>query len=587
MADDQNEKPQVVRFPEPGVEPAREAEERRVAEIAREIEELGRALEGRDRLAKFDTAERAEISPGQAGQSAGGAEDCSTPEPKPLPTVADMSCAPNEAFPQVEKFATIPASPQERKLVAEGGPPTRRRKWGPSLAAVIIVLSLVSGGVLMLMGPPIESAQDAYRSAVAEIQRLTARASAETEAAARKAAEEKALAEEAERKAVEENLAAVAAARRHEEEARQATEEKATAEAARQLAEAEARAAAQEAAKRQAAEEKAKAEAAARQLAEAEARAAAQEAAKRQAAEEKAKAEAAARQLAEAEARAAAQEAAKRQAAEEKAKAEAAARQLAEAEARAAAQEAAKRQAAEEKAKAEAAARQLAEAEARAAAQEAAKRQAAEEKAKAEIVEVQTRLEALGMKPGRLDGILGSRTIGAIKRYEEANGLPQTGNIDREILGRLRQEKPISQAESVSRKAATPSAAAGADQMYSDALKKLQDGDYPGAERGFKAFLQGNPKHQLAGNAQYWLGETYYARRDYQNAMTAFAEGYKVYKASPKGPDNLLKLGVTLTVLGRKPDACAVFAKFNQEYPRAIDLQKRRVEQERQKNGCG
>ena len=202
-------------------------------------------------------------------------------------------------------------------------------------------------------------------------------------------------------------------------------------------------------------------------------------------------------------------------------------------------------------------------------------------------MEVQTRLEALGMKPGRLDGILGSRTIGAIKRYEEANGLPQTGNIDREILGRLRQEKPISQAELVSRKAATPSAAAGADQMYSDALKKLQDGDYADAERGFKAFLQSNPRHQLAGNAQYWLGETYYARHDYQNAMTAFADGYEVYKASPKGPDNLLKLGVTLTVLGRKPDACAVFAKFNQEYPRAIDLQKRRVEQERQKNGCG
>jgi tol-pal system protein YbgF len=106
-------------------------------------------------------------------------------------------------------------------------------------------------------------------------------------------------------------------------------------------------------------------------------------------------------------------------------------------------------------------------------------------------------------------------------------------------------------------------------------------------ERGFKAFLQSNPRHQLAGNAQYWLGETYYARHDYQNAMTAFADGYEVYKASSKGPDNLLKLGVTLTVLGRKPDACAVFAKFNQEYPRAIDLQKRRVEQERQKNGCG
>ena len=55
MADDQNEKPQVVRSREPGVGPAREAEERRrVAEIAREIEELGRALEGQDRLARLE-----------------------------------------------------------------------------------------------------------------------------------------------------------------------------------------------------------------------------------------------------------------------------------------------------------------------------------------------------------------------------------------------------------------------------------------------------------------------------------------------------------------------------------------------------
>ncbi len=137
--------------------------------------------------------------------------------------------------------------------------------------------------------------------------------------------------------------------------------------------------------------------------------------------------------------------------------------------------------------------------------------------------------------------------------------------------------------------AAPPAAAAatGGEQLYHDAFKKLQDGDYAGAERGFKAFLQSNPRHALAGNAQYWLGETYYARRDYQNALGAFAEGYKTYKASPKGPDNLLKLGVTLAALGRQPDACAVFAKFNQDYPRATDLQKRRVDQERQKNRCG
>ena len=137
---------------------------------------------------------------------------------------------------------------------------------------------------------------------------------------------------------------------------------------------------------------------------------------------------------------------------------------------------------------------------------------------------------------------------------------------------------------------ATAAPAAGGaqgEQLYHDAFKLLQDGDYAGAERAFKTFVQRNPQHVLAGNAQYRLGETYYARRDYQNAVVAFAEGYKAYKSSPKGPDNLLKLGITLAVLNKKSEACAVFARFNQDYPRATDLQKRRIDQARQKIGCG
>ena len=134
---------------------------------------------------------------------------------------------------------------------------------------------------------------------------------------------------------------------------------------------------------------------------------------------------------------------------------------------------------------------------------------------------------------------------------------------------------------------AAPGGAAAGDQLYDEAFKKLQEGDYAAAERGFKTFVQRNPQNKLAGNAQYWLGETYYARRDYNNALTAFAEGYKVYKTSQKGPDNLLKLGITMSNLGRKSDACAIFARFNQDYPRATDLQKRRIDQERQKNSCG
>ena len=122
---------------------------------------------------------------------------------------------------------------------------------------------------------------------------------------------------------------------------------------------------------------------------------------------------------------------------------------------------------------------------------------------------------------------------------------------------------------------------------YQAAFELLKQGRYKEASAALKQFMIAFPESSLLDNAQYWLGETFYARRDYQNAMTAFAEGYKNYKASPKGPDNLLKLGVTLATLNRKTDACAIFARFAQDYPRATDLQKRRIDQERQKNGCG
>jgi peptidoglycan hydrolase-like protein with peptidoglycan-binding domain len=248
-----NEKPQVVRSREPGGGPAREAEERRrVAEIEREIEQLGRALEAQDRLARFGTAERAESSPAQAGQFAGSVEDHSTPEPEPLPTVADLSAAPQIPS-RLESSRQSRQVNSSANLLRRTVTPTRRRRWGPSLAVVIVVFSMMSGGALTLMGPLTEIAQDAYRSAVSEMQRLTARENAETEATSRKAAEEKALAEKAERKAAEEKLAAVAAARR--EESRQTAQEKARAEAAREMAEAQARAAADEATKRRAAED--------------------------------------------------------------------------------------------------------------------------------------------------------------------------------------------------------------------------------------------------------------------------------------------------------------------------------------------
>ena len=57
-----------------------------------------------------------------------------------------------------------------------------------------------------------------------------------------------------------------------------------------------------------------------------------------------------------------------------------------------------------------------------------------------EVWEVQLRLKVLGMQPGTVDGAWSPQAIAAIKRYEKANGRPQTGILDRELLERLRRD---------------------------------------------------------------------------------------------------------------------------------------------------
>lgn len=110
--------------------------------------------------------------------------------------------------------------------------------------------------------------------------------------------------------------------------------------------------------------------------------------------------------------------------------------------------------------------------------------------------------------------------------------------------------------------------------------------DFSRPEQAFREFLAANPNHRLAGNAQYWLGETYYARKDYKAAAAAFAEGVKKYPKSEKAPDNLLKLGMSLALLNRKADACGVLADLNRRFPSASAPVKTTAQRERSRLGC-
>lgn len=123
-------------------------------------------------------------------------------------------------------------------------------------------------------------------------------------------------------------------------------------------------------------------------------------------------------------------------------------------------------------------------------------------------------------------------------------------------------------------------------EKYDYAFGLLSQANYPAAETALQSFLQQHPGDPLAGNAKYWLGETYYVRQLYKEAAVTFAEGFQQYPASTKAPDNLLKLGKSLAALGQTEDACGTQSELLRRFPNAPATILQQAASERQRLAC-
>ena len=121
------------------------------------------------------------------------------------------------------------------------------------------------------------------------------------------------------------------------------------------------------------------------------------------------------------------------------------------------------------------------------------------------------------------------------------------------------------------------------EEQYEFAVSFMKIGDYETAEFALKEFIEKNRDNDLAGNAQYWYGETFRIRQLYSDAATAYLDGYQNYPKSKKAPDNLLKLGITMVQLGEKDQGCKMISGLKKEYPKASKsvLQKAQYEQKK------
>ena len=138
----------------------------------------------------------------------------------------------------------------------------------------------------------------------------------------------------------------------------------------------------------------------------------------------------------------------------------------------------------------------------------------------------------------------------------------------RQNVGELREdERGDLNAPNNAAAGAPPADAAGEQPTYDAAFAALKDGRYAEAARRFQGFLDQYPNSGLAGNAYYWLGESYYVTQNYKIALQSFQTLLQRYPDSQKAPDALLKVGYSQYELKQWDQAEATLNQVVQTYP--------------------
>jgi tol-pal system protein YbgF len=125
-------------------------------------------------------------------------------------------------------------------------------------------------------------------------------------------------------------------------------------------------------------------------------------------------------------------------------------------------------------------------------------------------------------------------------------------------LGKKISETPVVKKEEV----VTPESA------YTKGLEAFKAGNMPAAREILTKFLEQNPKHELAANAQYWIAETFFAEASYEAAILAYQEVIKQYPDSKKVPAAMYKQAMSFKAIKDYKSAKYVLKKLVEEYPK-------------------
>jgi tol-pal system protein YbgF len=142
------------------------------------------------------------------------------------------------------------------------------------------------------------------------------------------------------------------------------------------------------------------------------------------------------------------------------------------------------------------------------------------------------------------------------------------GRLD-EVLGRFTQ---------VTQRIPPPSVAPAAtqgdpNQLYDQANQDLTQGRYALALQGFRDFVRRYPSGELADNAQYGVGESFFAQSRFDSAAVEYARVESGWPSGDRVPAALYKLGLSREKLGQDDAAKKTFEDLVKRFPNSGEAQ--------------
>jgi tol-pal system protein YbgF len=179
------------------------------------------------------------------------------------------------------------------------------------------------------------------------------------------------------------------------------------------------------------------------------------------------------------------------------------------------------------------------------------------------LLELAQRLDALQADVRTIRGEV------ELLQNQSEGGKTQSRNLYGDLEKRLAALETLGGVGAAPAIGASPAPMSGASEQatYDAAMAALRTGNYDKAVATFREVVTNYPTGDLAANAQFWMGESYYTKGDLESAVTAYRKVLADWPGSRKAPDAMVKLGFSLSDLKRTGEARSTLEEVVRKYP--------------------